>query len=200
MLITGLLAVALLAAAMWGNVMPSPFSRPFSSPEPTEAAAQRVPCPPADALPAPFDEITTNVFNATDRSGLAAQTAGALSQFGIVVSQQTNYGGTFAGVANIVSGPRGLRAAHTVAALIPGSTVTLDGRDDGIVDVVLGSSFDQVTAAEAAPLDPESPLVPPPGCAPVAVPEDDEMPAEVEETEETSESDGSEETADPEDA
>lgn len=175
-LITGLLAVALLAAAMWGNVVPSPFARPFSSPEPTEATAPRVPCPPADALPAPFGEITANVYNATDRSGLAAQTASGLAQFGVAISQQTNYGGTYEGVANIVTGPRGLQAAYTVAALIPGATVTLDARDDGVVDVVLGGAFDQVASPDTAPVDPQAPLTPPPGCAPVAVPEDVEEP------------------------
>lgn len=173
-LITALLAVALLAAAMWGNVIPSPFTRAFSAPEPTQAAAARVPCPPPDALPAPFPEISANVLNATDQSGLAASTAGGLAQHGVQISQQSNYAGDIDGPATIISGPRGLQAAYTVALLIPGSTVTLDGRDDEVIDVVLGGSFDQVLEPETAGLDPETPLTPPPGCTPVPEPSDDE--------------------------
>ena len=172
-LITALIAVALVAAAMWGNVIPSPFSRPFSSPAPTDAAAPAVPCPPADALPAPFSEITANVYNATDQNGLAARTASGLAQYGVVISQESNYGGSFDGVASVVSGPRGLQAAYTVAAIIPGATVQLDGRDDATVDVVLGGAFSEVPPPEAAGLDLEQPLAPPPGCSPVTVPSDD---------------------------
>ncbi len=177
-LITAMLAVALVAAAMWGNVIPSPFARPFSSPEPTEAASANVPCPPADALPAPYSEITANVYNATDETGLAARTASGLAQYGVVVSQEANYGGNLEGVANIVSGPRGLQAAYTVAQIVPGSTVSLDGRDDATIDVVLGGAFSEVPSPEETAVDPEQPLAPPPGCTPVTVPSD---PAEDEE-------------------
>ncbi len=172
-LITALLAVLLVSAAVWGRVIPSPFARPFSSPEPTDAASASVPCPPANALPAPFGEITANVYNATDQSGLAARTAGGLAQYGIVISQEANYGGSFEGVANIVSGARGLQAAYTVAQLIPGSTVTLDGREDATIDVVLGGAFSEIPEPESNPVDPEEPLAPPPGCTPVTVPSDD---------------------------
>ncbi|TNC17525.1 LytR family transcriptional regulator [Georgenia sp. 311] len=172
-LITAMVAVALVAAAMWGGVIPSPFARPFSSPEPTDAEAPAVPCPPADALPAPFPEINANVYNATDQSGLAARTARGLAQYGVVIAQESNYGGSFEGVADIVAGPRGLQAAYTVAAIIPGSTVSLDGRDDATVDVILGGAFSEVPAPEAAGFDPDEPLAPPPGCSPVTVPDDD---------------------------
>lgn len=181
-LVTALVAVALVAAAVWGNVIPSPVARPFSSPAPTEAAVPTAPCPPADALPAPFGEITANVYNATDQTGLAARTASGLAQYGVVISQEANYGGSFEGVANIVSGPRGLQAAYTIVEIVPGATVSLDGRDDATIDVVLGGAFAEVPPPEAATIDPESPLTPPPGCSPVAVPEDDvvedEAPAE----------------------
>lgn len=177
-IITAMLAVALVAAAMWGNVIPSPFARPFSSPEPTDAASANVPCPPVDALPAPYSEITANVYNATDETGLAARTASGLAQYGVVISQEANYGGNLEGVANIVSGPRGLQAAYTVAQIVPGSTVSLDGRDDATIDVVLGGAFSEVPSPEETAIDPEQPLPPPPGCTPVPVPSD---PAEDEE-------------------
>ncbi|MEE6281545.1 LytR C-terminal domain-containing protein [Georgenia sunbinii] len=170
-LLTALLAVALLAAAMWGNVIPSPFSRPFSSEAPTDAANTSVPCPPANALPTPFGEITVNIFNATTEGGLAARTASGLAQFGITVSQTANYSTSVDGVARIVTGPHGLRSAYTVAALMPGAEVALDGREDETIDVVVGSAFDSVPDPTSAALDPEAPLEVPAGCSPVTIPE-----------------------------
>lgn len=172
MLVTALLAVALLAAAMWGNVIPSPFSRPFSSEAPTDAATVSVPCPPADAVPAPFGEITANIYNATSESGLAARTASALTQFGIVVSNTANYSGSVDGVARIVAGPHGLRAAHTVAAIVPGAEVALDDREDETIDLVVGAAFDTVPDPQTVAIDPEAPLAVPAGCSPVNIPED----------------------------
>lgn len=178
-LITALVAVGVLAAAMWGNMIPSPFTRPFSAPAPTAGPAPTTPCPPADALPAPFPEITANVYNATDQSGLAGRTAGGLAQYGIVISEEGNYGGAFEGVANVVAGPSGLRAAHTVAALLPDASVSLDDRDDETVDVVVGGSLSEVPPPETSTLDMESPLPVPPGCTPADVPTDtQDVPAE----------------------
>lgn len=170
-LLTTLLAIALLAAAMWGNVIPSPFARPFSSEAPTDAATSSVPCPPANALPAPFSEISANVYNATSESGLAARTASGLAQFGVVVGQTANYSSSVDGVARIVSGAHGLRAAYTIAAIIPGAEVALDGREDEIVDVVVGATFDGVPDPATTAIDPEQPLAVPAGCSPVTVPE-----------------------------
>lgn len=178
-LLTALLAVALVAAAMWGSVIPSPLSRPFSSEAPTDAAAPTVPCPPADALPAPFSEISANVYNATNEGGLAARTASSLAQFGIAVSQTANYSGTVDGVARIVTGPRGLRAAYTVAALLPGAEVALDGREDEIIDVVVGATFEVVPDPATTVVDPEEPLAVPAGCSPVTVPDPTDVPTDV---------------------
>lgn len=179
-LLTALLAIALLAAAMWGNVIPSPFSRPFSSEAPTDAATAAEPCPPADATPEPFGEITANIYNATTESGLAARTATGLAQFGVVVNQTANYGSTVDSAARIVTGPHGLRAAHTVAAVIPGAEVSLDDREDETIDVVVGGAFEGVPEPDSVSLDPELPLEAPPGCSPVTVPDqvEDETAAE----------------------
>lgn len=173
-LLTVLLAVALLAAAMWGNVIPSPFSRPFNSEAPTDAQTSSVPCPPADAVPVPFGEITASVYNATTESGLAARTASGLAQFGIAVSQTANYGSNVSGDVRIVTGPLGLRAAYTVAEIVPGAEVALDGREDETIDVVVGNGFNAVPGPEEVTLDPEQPLTVPAGCSPVTIPEQTE--------------------------
>lgn len=81
------------------------------------------------------------------------------------------------------SAPEPAQAAYTVTLLIPGSTVSLDGRDDEVIDVVLGGSFDQVLDPETAGIDPEAPLTPPPGCTPVPEPDDEAEEVEGEETE-----------------
>lgn len=175
-LLTTLLAIALLAAAMWGSVIPSPFSRPFSSEAPTDAATSSVPCPPVNALPAPFSEISANVYNATGESGLAARTASGLAQFGVVVGHTANYSSSVNGVARIVSGPHGLQAAYTLAAIIPGAEVALDGREDEIVDVVVGSTFDGVPDPATTTIDAEQPLAVPAGCSPVTIPESTDEP------------------------
>ncbi len=171
-LITLLLAVALVAGAMWTGVLPSPLARPFSTPEAADNAAGDVPCPPPDALPVAFGEISVNVYNGTTRGGLAATTGSQLAQHGVVIASQDNFpGGTYAGVARVVSGPTGLTAAYTVAALIPESVVSVDAsRADATVDVVLGEGFEQVLAPDAAPIDPSVPLLAPAGCTPVSAP------------------------------
>lgn len=179
-LITALIAVALLASAMWTGVLPSPVSRPFSTPAPTEqAAVEFAPCPPPDALPVPFGEITANVYNGTTRGGLAATTATQLTQVGVVVASQANYpGGNYSGVAQVVASPAGLVSAYTVAALIPDAVVTLEpDRADSTVDLVLGDAFESVLTPEAVAFDAAMPLEAPAGCTPVdpVAPDDGEQ-------------------------
>ncbi|MEE6273955.1 LytR C-terminal domain-containing protein [Georgenia sp. MJ206] len=171
-LITMLLAVALVAGAMWSGVLPSPVARPFSTPAPTEEAQAFSPCPPPDALPVPFGEITANVYNGTTRGGLAATTASQLSQFGVVISSEANNpGGRYSGTAQIVTGPIGITSAYTVAALIPDAVVALESdRTDQTVDVVLGDAFESVLTPETAAVDPTMPLEAPAGCTPVDAP------------------------------
>jgi hypothetical protein len=179
-LITLLVAVALVAGAMWTGVLPSPVARPFSTPEATDAA-EAVPCPPPDAMPVPFGEIAVNVYNGTRRAGLAATTGSQLAQFGVVVSSQANYpGGSYGGVAQVVAGPLGIPSAYTISALIPESVVTYEGsRSDATVDVVLGEAFESVLSPDASPVNPSIPLEAPAGCTPVTPPtaDDAEAPA-----------------------
>lgn len=167
-----LLVVALLALSMWRGVIPSPFSRPFTMPDPEDGPVATTPCPLPGSTPAPFGEITANVYNSTTVGGLAGEAAGSLTDLGVVVSQTANYsGGVYEGTAEIVAGPRGITAAYTVALLVPESTVTLDRlRTDETIDVVLGSTFDIVVSPESDEIDLEAELAGPADCVPVPEP------------------------------
>src|SRR5699024_12775591 len=97
-----MLVVGLASGAMWVGILPSPFSGPINSPEPTTSTAT-VPCPPDDATFVALEDITVNVLNGTSRAGLAATTSDAL----------TNPGGTAAEGSNAQRGDAGPAARQT---------------------------------------------------------------------------------------
>lgn len=169
-LITTLLLVGLISLAMWTGVLPAPFSREFSRPAP-EADAITVPCVPEGALPVTAAEITANVYNGTDKSGLAGDTAEKLVQLGVVVNQQANWPDTYEKSVEIRVGPNGVIAGYSLARYFPAAEVALDStRTDETVDVVLGTAYTTlISADEAAALDPAAPLASPEGCTPVEV-------------------------------
>lgn len=177
-LITILLVAALLAGAVWSGLLPAPFTREFSRED--DAAGQVVqPCLPDGATAVPLGSITANVYNGTDTAGLAATTGQALGAAGVLVNQQANWPqGTYEGAVQIVTGPLGVTAGYSLARLFPDAVVTLDGRSDESVDVVLGSGYTKMLSAdEIAALDPEAALTSPEDCTPVAAPTE-EAPAE----------------------
>jgi hypothetical protein len=168
-LIAVLLAVGLLAGAMWAGMLPAPISRPFSSAAPTTTAIV-APCPPEGATPVAFSEILVNVYNGTDRGGLAGETGQALGRLGVVVNQQANWPqGAYPDTVQIVVGPLGVTAGYSLARIFPGSVVSLDSsRTDETVDVVLGAKYEAMLSPDQiAALDPSTPLAAPAGCTPV---------------------------------
>ena len=174
-LITALVVIGLVGTAMWSNLVPAPFAREFSTAEPTEEDVT-VPCVPAETAPAAFSEITANVYNGTNRRGLAASSAESLSRLGVVVNQQANWPqGAYSGVVRVVVGPLGVTPGYTVARLFPSAVVTLDSsRTDETVDVVLGATYESMLPAEdIAALDPGVALAAPEGCTPVDAPAGD---------------------------
>ena len=123
-------------------------------------------------------QVTTNVYNATDRAGLAASTAEQLQVRGFVIGTIANdpLSKTITASAEIRHGPSGERSARLMSLYIPGSVLVNDGRKDATIDTVLGAGFtavapqSQVDAAMTAP----SPSASGPGCpsptAPVPAP------------------------------
>ena len=96
--------------------------------------------------------VTINVYNATDRQGLAASVAKSLRTQGFKVSAVANdpLGKLIAGVGEVRRGRTGAAGAALVATRFPGAKVVADRRADATVDVVLGNKFTSLRAPSTA--------------------------------------------------
>jgi hypothetical protein len=115
--------------------------------EPAPVAASPTPCvtttvQPGLALPKPAT-VTVNVFNATDRAGLARTTATELGKRGFGIGSIANdpLGATIAGVGEVRHGPDGLAGAQLVTYYVPGAVLVADTRTGTTVDLVVGETF-----------------------------------------------------------
>ena len=118
-----------------------------ASPGPTSPA----PCVtttvvPGVALPKP-GQVSSNVYNATNRAGLAKRTAAELGSRGFKIGRVANdpLGRSIAGVAEIRYGTAGLANAQLMKYYIAGAVLVQDARTDATIDVVLGQKFKVVT-------------------------------------------------------
>ena len=145
-----------------------------SSATSTESSATSEPQPcvtvtvtPGAALPSAA-QVTTNVYNATDRTGLAASTAEELGVRGFVIGEIDNdpLSKTITGVAEIRHGPSGESAAQLMAFYLPGAQLVNDGRKDATIDTVLGAAYTEVAAQSQVDASLASPSPSPsgPGC------------------------------------
>lgn len=108
--------------------------------------------------------VTVNVYNSTDRAGLAASVAKALRTQGFKVVDVANdpLGRPISGVGEIRSGSDGAAAAALVAARLAGAKVVLDNRTDATVDLVLGKTFKLLSVPpKVAPTKPSKPAATP---------------------------------------
>jgi hypothetical protein len=136
------------------------------------ADAQTVTVSVAGQLPAAA-QIKLNVYNSTNRRGLAAAAATVLKQRGFAVGKVTNdpLKANLTGAAEVRGASANALAMRVVAAEVIGSALRADGRTDGTVDLVLGAGFtalaspDQVSAtlkqAQQAAHAPQSQVTPP---------------------------------------
>lgn len=87
--------------------------------------------------------VTINVYNATNREGLAASVAKLLRRQGFKVATVSNdpLGMTIQGVGEIRSGPTGAAGASLAATRLSGARIVPDDRTDATVDLVLGYKF-----------------------------------------------------------
>lgn len=119
----------------------------------SRVAAPRVSCTTTSAVPVP-SKITVNVYNATDRSGLAARTAGEVRKRGFNVSTVSNdpLQKKIAIPAEVRYGPTGAAGSKVVIRLVKGAKAVKDSRTDASVDLVLGNKFTALTPVpKAAP-------------------------------------------------
>ena len=87
--------------------------------------------------------VTVNVYNSTDRAGLAASVAKSLRTQGFKVVNVDNdpLGRSISGVGEIRHGSTGAAAATLAATRLSGAKLVLDNRTDATVDLVLGTTF-----------------------------------------------------------
>ena len=107
-------------------------------------AAATGPTPTCTRTTAPTPAtITVNVYNATDRNGLAARTAEQVRKRGFKVGSVSNdpLSRTIKGTAEVRYGKAGEASSKLVRALVTGAKAHPDTRTDASVDLVLGNSF-----------------------------------------------------------
>jgi hypothetical protein len=117
------------------------------------AAVPKVTCTTAAAPVAPApSKITVNVYNATNRDGLAAKTAAEVRRRGFKVSSVSNdpLQKVVAAAAEVRYGKTGAASGKVVAALVRGAKAVKDGRTDSSVDLVLGEKFTVLAPAHKA--------------------------------------------------
>ncbi|HEY0187639.1 MAG TPA: LytR C-terminal domain-containing protein [Cellulomonas sp.] len=171
-LLAGLGISALGAAAVYTGNLDLPFlSRGFSSPEATGLAAAESPCPPEGATPVTYSEVVVNIYNGTNRVGLAGDTADALSARGFTIGTQSNASSqgydSYDGTARIQFGTAGVAAAYTLAAQFDSPLLVLDAREDTTVDVVIGSDYNALVETSDVALVSGEPFTAPDGCVPL---------------------------------
>jgi len=110
------------------------------------------PCQAADAADAADaltpSTVTINVYNATERNGLARSVAKSLRTQGFNIGEIANdpLGKRIVGVGEVRHGQLGTADANLVAKRLPGAKVVLDKRTDDSVDLVLGNRFSALRA------------------------------------------------------
>ena len=97
-------------------------------------------------------QVTVNVYNATERNGLAAKTAAEVRKRGFKVATVSNdpLNRNVTTGAEVRFGSKGAASSKLVLALVKGSKAVKDKRTDATVDLVLGDRF----TALAAPAKP----------------------------------------------
>lgn len=161
-----------------------------TAPAPTATSETSQPCvtvtvTPGATLPNP-SQVTTNIYNSTDRAGLAATTAEELQARGFIIGTIDNdpLERAVSATAEIRHGPAGESAATLMTYYIPGAVLVNDGRADATIDTALGQAFTAVAAQAAvdaallAPSpSPSGPGCPSPTAAPSITPNTPESPA-----------------------
>ena len=104
----------------------------------------------AESQPLAPHQVTVNVYNATNRAGLAAATAKDIKARGYVIGQVANdplKKKKIDAAAEIRFGPNGKAGSELVAKLVEGAVPTQDTRADATVDLVIGHGFKALVAA-----------------------------------------------------
>lgn len=98
------------------------------------------PCVTQSASVLNSSQVTVQVFNGGQISGLAGQVTEQLKNKGFVTRSPTNTSEAV-GVTVVVGGVADSPAVQLVLGFFPGAEVRADGRTDGTVDVLVGNDF-----------------------------------------------------------
>jgi hypothetical protein len=132
-----LLVSFLFAAAYYGGW--------FDKPKATTGAA---PCPTAAPSSVKPSQVKVNVYNASKRNGLARKVAGEMKDRGFVIGSIANdpLRRSVTTTAEVRYGTKGKAGAQLVVSEVPGSKLVVDKRKDASIDLVLGSTYVDLTA------------------------------------------------------
>lgn len=136
------------------------------------ASAAPLPCATtmitaAEVLPSSA-KVKVNVWNATDRVGLASDIAKVLKARGFTIKKVDNdpQGAVLEGVGQIRFGEKGRANAELLSFYFPGAILVQDDRPKKVVDIALGNAFSEIAgeAQIAAAMASPSPSLSGPGC------------------------------------
>jgi hypothetical protein len=144
LVLAGLVFIAGLYA--WGSI-----TNPDETSDGVASAPTCQPAAPTDAPPPA--EIGLNVYNATDRNGLASSIAGEMRTRGFAILDVANdpSGRVITGTAEVRAHLDSQAAASLVMAQVPGAVFVADNRTDGTVDLVVGAAFEALAPPGAVP-------------------------------------------------
>lgn len=142
MLVALIIAAVLVALAVARGDLTIPFLEP--------EAEEPIVCPTAVFNYPANEDVSANVYNSTNRGGLAGTVADQLDARGYNVLEIGNRSlNQNSSTAVVVSGPAGQAAAFNLQQNIPNSEYLEDERTDATVDVVLGRAFVDLNAEDA---------------------------------------------------
>jgi len=115
--------------------------------------------PPPEPLIVAPDRIRVQVFNGSGIEGTARRASDDLAGLGFLTRTPETADTVSPGTV-VRHGPERADSARTVAAALPGATIELDPALGGVVEVVVGSSYDGV---QPVTVEPPAQAAPPPG-------------------------------------
>lgn len=146
-----------------GGATTEPETDVSTEPEPCETTLVA----PAEVLPRP-DSVVVNVYNSTNRAGLASTVAQDLSLRGFRINKVENdpLGVSLRGVGEIRFGSKGVDNARLLQFYFPDAVMVEDDRSGPRIDISLGRGFEAVQddGLVAASLASPSPSLSGPGC------------------------------------
>jgi hypothetical protein len=122
----------------------------------TSEVAARPPaatCAPFDPKAVRVEDTTVNVYNASNRSGLAASVSKTLAERGFIIGKVANDPSKRKppAIAEVRHGPEGEAQAGLVLSTMPkGSVIVVDKRKGATVDVALGAKYTALAPVSTA--------------------------------------------------